>query len=207
MACVASGFLFLGGALLALATIKPQLAWPLVAWLLLWAVSDWRVRRKLVLGFGLVMVLLLAGAEIVLPGWWRMFAEAIAQYHQYTQNQSVLEVILNGVLGPFGGGTVGRVGGQILAVHCYPRVCSAVTEVATRASRLIWIQRCNGAGACFDRAGGADVRTLQSGSAGAGNFAAGTGTGSVCVAVTESPSHVPDGRASSGMAVGRESRL
>src|ERR1019366_8344099 len=35
VACVASGFLFCGGVLLALATIKPQLAWPLVAWLLL----------------------------------------------------------------------------------------------------------------------------------------------------------------------------
>ncbi|MGB9195616.1 MAG: glycosyltransferase family 87 protein, partial [Terriglobales bacterium] len=62
------------GILLALATIKPQLAWPLVAWLLLWTLADWRVRRKFVLGFGLVMVLLLAGAEIILPGWWRMFA-------------------------------------------------------------------------------------------------------------------------------------
>jgi hypothetical protein len=92
VACVASGFLFCGGALLALATIKPQLAWPLVAWLLVWAVSDWRARRKLVFGFGLVMALLLGGAEIVLPGWWRMFAEAIRQYHRYTQNQSVLLV-------------------------------------------------------------------------------------------------------------------
>ncbi|MGA8761288.1 MAG: glycosyltransferase 87 family protein [Candidatus Sulfotelmatobacter sp.] len=114
-ASVASGFLFLGGALLALATIKPQLAWPLVAWLLFWAASDWRARRKLVFGFGLVMALLLAGAEILLPGWWRMFAAAIGQYHQYTQNQSVLEVLINEVLGPVASGTVGRIGGRILA--------------------------------------------------------------------------------------------
>ena len=93
-ACVASGFLFCGGALLALATIKPQLAWPLVAWLLVWAVSDWRARRKLVFGFGLVMVLLLAGSEIILPGWWRMFVHAIGQYHRYTQNQSVLDQLV-----------------------------------------------------------------------------------------------------------------
>ena len=116
VACVAGGFLFFGGVLLALATIKPQLAWPLVAWLLLWAVGEWRIRRKLVFGFGLVMALLLGGAEIILPGWWRMFAEAIAQYHQYTQNQSVLEVTLDEVLGPVASGAVGRVGGQILAV-------------------------------------------------------------------------------------------
>jgi hypothetical protein len=114
-ACVAGGFLFCGGALLALATIKPQLAWPLVGWLLLWAVSDWRTRRKLALGFGMMMALLLAGAEIILPGWWRMFAEAIRQYHAYTQNQSVLEVVVNQVFGFAAGGTVGRVGGQILS--------------------------------------------------------------------------------------------
>jgi Glycosyltransferase family 87 len=115
-ACVVSGILFLGGALLALATIKPQLAWPVAGWLLLWAVSDWRARRKFVFGFGTVMVLLLAGAEIVLPGWWRMFAEAIGRYHEYTQNQSVLEVVLNQVLGSASVGSTGRVGGQILAV-------------------------------------------------------------------------------------------
>jgi hypothetical protein len=114
-ACVASGFLFFGGALLALATIKPQLAWPLVAWLLWWAVSDWRARRELVFGFGLVMTLVLGGAEIVLPGWWRMFAEAVARYHQYTQNQSVIEVMLNEFLGPFASEPVTRVGAQILA--------------------------------------------------------------------------------------------
>jgi hypothetical protein len=94
VACVASGFLFCGGALLALATIKPQLAWPLVAWLLVWAMSDWGRRRRLVFGLGLVMALLLAGAEVILPGWWRMFAEAIAQYHRYTQNQSVLDQLV-----------------------------------------------------------------------------------------------------------------
>ena len=89
-ACLAGGWLFCGGALLALATIKPQLVWPLVVWLLLWAGSDWRSRRRFVFGFGLVMLLLLGGAELLLPGWWGMFIAAIGQYHQYTQNQSVL---------------------------------------------------------------------------------------------------------------------
>jgi Glycosyltransferase family 87 len=91
-ACVASGFLFCGGVLLAVATIKPQLAWPLVAWLVVWALHDWRNRRRFLFGFGLVMVLLLSGAEIILPGWWRMFVYAVEQYHRYTQNQSVLLV-------------------------------------------------------------------------------------------------------------------
>lgn len=89
-ACVASGFLFFAGVLLALTTIKPQLAWPLVAWMLVWAVSDWHKRRELVFGFGLALALLMAGAEVILPGWWWMFMHALGQYHRYTQNQSVL---------------------------------------------------------------------------------------------------------------------
>jgi hypothetical protein len=93
-ACAAGGFLFSAGLLLALATIKPQLAWPLVAWLLLWTVTDWRRRRRLAFGFALAMALLLAASEIILPGWWRMFAYAIAQYHRYTQNQSVLDILV-----------------------------------------------------------------------------------------------------------------
>jgi hypothetical protein len=92
VACVAGGSLFCGGVLLAAATIKPQLAWPLVAWLVVWALSDWRNRRRLLYGFGLVMALLLGGAEIILPGWWLMFAHALGQYQRYTQNQSVLLV-------------------------------------------------------------------------------------------------------------------
>lgn len=95
-ACIANGFLFCGGMLLALATIKPQLAWFLAAWLLLWAVSGWRERRRLFFGFGSVMVVLLAGSEVVLPGWMRMFSGALEQYHSYTQNQSVLDQLLPG---------------------------------------------------------------------------------------------------------------
>jgi hypothetical protein len=95
-ACVASGLLFCGGALLALATIKPQLAWPLAGWLLVWAVSDWRRRRRLLYGFAAVTALLWGGAEVVLPGWLGLFARAMGQYHQYTQNQSVLDQLVPG---------------------------------------------------------------------------------------------------------------
>ena len=102
-ACVASGFLFCGGAILALATIKPQLAWPMVLWLLGWAVSEWKSRRRLLLGFATVMSALLIAAEWVLPGWIKMFLEAIRQYHQYTQNESVLDQLVNWALGSHGG--------------------------------------------------------------------------------------------------------
>jgi hypothetical protein len=98
-ACVSRGWLLLAGGLLALATIKPQLAWPAVLWLLLWAASDWHSRRRFVFGFGLVMLLLLGGAQLLLPGWLRMFIEASRQYHHYTQNQSVLVWLFGSIAG------------------------------------------------------------------------------------------------------------
>jgi hypothetical protein len=133
-ACLAGGWLFCAGGLLALATIKPQLTWPLVLWLLLWASSDWRSRRRFVFGFGLFMLLLLGGAELVLPGWWRMFIAAIEQYHRYTQNQSVLTVMF--------GTIAGRILGVLSVVAC--AVCvwglraeSASTEAFGQATSLV----------------------------------------------------------------------
>jgi hypothetical protein len=104
-ACAGGGWLLCGGALLALATIKPQLAGLPAAWLLLWTLGNWRARRRLAFGFAAVMALLLIGAELVLPGWWKMFAGALGQYHRYTQNQSVLDQLV-----PWGSA------GKILAV-------------------------------------------------------------------------------------------
>jgi Glycosyltransferase family 87 len=98
-ACLAGGWLFCAGGLLALATIKPQLVWPLIVWLLLWAGSNWQSRRRFIFGFALVMMLLLGGAEVVLPGWLRMFVQAMAQYHEYTHNQSLLADLLGPVWG------------------------------------------------------------------------------------------------------------
>lgn len=114
VAATVSGSFFLGGALLALCTIKPQLAWPLAAWLLLWAVRDWRTRGRLLYGFALVMGVMLAGAELILPGWSRMFAAAIAQYREYTHSQSVLEVIFNQITSPAASG-LGRFGAELIA--------------------------------------------------------------------------------------------
>jgi hypothetical protein len=98
-ACLSAGWLFLAGGLLALATIKPQLAWPVVLWLLLWAGYDWRSRRRFVTGFVLMMLLLLAGAQFALPGWFPMFLHALREYSQYTQSQSVLGVLFGSIVG------------------------------------------------------------------------------------------------------------
>jgi hypothetical protein len=99
LACAARGFLLCSGVLLALSTIKPQLAWLLTAWLLVWAFAELRGRRGLLWGFGLTMGLLLLGGELVLPGWWRMFLTALHEYRGYTNSESVLDQLVPWMFG------------------------------------------------------------------------------------------------------------
>ena len=90
-----AGHLLLAGIALALATIKPQLVWPLAAWLILWAISDWRRRRRFLWGFAAATAALLGGAEYLLPGWMTKFRQAIAAYRQYTGGAgSLLDVLV-----------------------------------------------------------------------------------------------------------------
>ncbi len=79
------------GILLALATIKPQLALPLAAWLVFWSLSRLQSRWKLAVSFAIALVALMVGAEILLPGWIREFCAAVSAYRSYTQAGSVLD--------------------------------------------------------------------------------------------------------------------
>ena len=102
-ACVSTGYLTTGGAILALATIKPQLALPLVAALLLWTTSDCKARWRFAAGFAGTMGILLAASEFFLPGWSRIFWQATREYRAYTNAQSILDQLVNWALGPWGG--------------------------------------------------------------------------------------------------------
>jgi len=95
---LARGRLAWAGVLLALATIKPQLAFLLVAWLLLWAASDWRPRQRFVWGFGITLGLLCLGAELALPGWIWRFRGAVENYRRYTGSASPLETLTSQIL-------------------------------------------------------------------------------------------------------------
>jgi hypothetical protein len=95
---LAGDHFLLAGVVLALATIKPQLALPMLAWLILWAASDFRKRAGLLWGFGLTMAILLAGAQYVLPGWMGRFCGAVSAYRQYTDGApSLLGVLITPV--------------------------------------------------------------------------------------------------------------
>lgn len=90
---LSGGYFALAGVLVGVATIKPQLTLPLTGWLLLWAVGDWRSRQRFVWGFLGTMIVLLGGAEILLPGWMGQFRHALAAYREYADAESLLDVL------------------------------------------------------------------------------------------------------------------
>ncbi|MGH9528718.1 MAG: glycosyltransferase 87 family protein [Terriglobales bacterium] len=96
---IACDYLWLAGIVLAVTTIKPQLVLPLVGWLGLWALSNWKKRRKLIFGFGLTMLALVVGGELILPGWIGSFMHAVAAYRRYTNSKSILDVLTTEFLG------------------------------------------------------------------------------------------------------------
>lgn len=90
----------LAGILLAIASIKPQLVALLVLWLCIWVSGNWRERRRLLWSFAVSMLVLMAGAGILLPGWMVKFRAASAAYYHYTGGgTSVLDVALTPLWG------------------------------------------------------------------------------------------------------------
>ena len=99
-AALVEGNLVVAGFLLALATIKPQLALPMAGWLVLWAASDWKQRKRFVWSLAATMVALLAASEYALPGWVGRFRNAVTAYREYTGGAgSLLDVLATPVLG------------------------------------------------------------------------------------------------------------
>ena len=134
-AAVASGALALGGVLLALATIKPQLTAIMAAWLLLWAAADWRSRKRLTLSFAGTMAVLLLGSELLLPGWMAHFRAATADYWRYTGGgKSILDVGLGVVLGK----TVALILLLALAIFCW-RMRRKPADSSAFASTLVLV--------------------------------------------------------------------
>lgn len=87
------------GVLLALATIKPQLAIPMTLWLALWTLSGWRARKGLLFGFLGSIAILVACAQLVLPGWLVEFYRAVIAYRKYTGGATAADVLFGAGLG------------------------------------------------------------------------------------------------------------
>ena len=96
---LAEGYLILAGFLLALATVKPQLAVPVVCFLAVWTIGDWRRRRGFLASFVVTTLALVLAGEWILPGWLSEFREAVHAYMQYTGGNSLLQELAGGVAG------------------------------------------------------------------------------------------------------------
>jgi hypothetical protein len=116
VAAIVNGWLLPAGVLLALATVKPQLAWLPALWLMLWTFRDWRSRRRFAWAASVTLSALVIGAQVVLPGWIPHFVAALREYHRYTHNVSVLGWLLT----PLGGNIAGVFLFILSAWLCWP---------------------------------------------------------------------------------------
>jgi len=94
------GWDLLAGCSLALATIKPQMVFLLIPFLLLWALTQ--SRRRVVSGFIVVMMALLLISTLILPSWIPGFLAGLGHYRlytaKYTGSRSPLEILFASLL-------------------------------------------------------------------------------------------------------------
>jgi hypothetical protein len=84
LAALANQRLFLGGSLLALALIKPQMMLLVAIYLLLWSFAQWRTRRLFAVGFLSVSALLTASSLLIWPHWIFEWLNLLIRYRQYS---------------------------------------------------------------------------------------------------------------------------
>ena len=97
--CTCRNHLALAGVLLALSTIKPQMAVFPLLWLFIWASSEWKNRWSLLVGFGITLAVLIGLGEFVLPGWPHYFWDGLIAYRKYFPTTSLLCLALGNVAG------------------------------------------------------------------------------------------------------------
>jgi hypothetical protein len=100
------------GVLMALATIKPQLAGPLLFWLAIWTVGDLKRRYRWAVSFLITMAILFAAAELWLPGWIPRFWQAVRKYEEYTGAGPLMDKLI-----PLPWSTLAEFGAGIGAVY------------------------------------------------------------------------------------------
>jgi hypothetical protein len=104
--CLGKNYLATAGALLALSTIKPQMALlPLCAFFV-WVLGNWPKRWPLAASFLTTLAVLVTAGEVLLPGWVGYFVAGIAAYRRYDPSSSLLQLILGSTFGEILGGAV-----------------------------------------------------------------------------------------------------
>jgi hypothetical protein len=104
--CVSKHHFTIAGILLALSTIKPQMALLPLCWFTIWTGGDWHKRWRLAASFLITLIALIAGGELLLPGWIGYFLAGIAAYRKYAPPSSLLSVALGDTFGEILGGII-----------------------------------------------------------------------------------------------------
>jgi hypothetical protein len=97
--CITRDRLAIAGVMLALSTVKPQMALLPLAWFLLWGASNWPKRWPLLAAFGVTLIGLVGLGELILPGWHRYFLDGLSAYRQYSPSPSLLCIALGDWMG------------------------------------------------------------------------------------------------------------
>ena len=97
--CVRKSYMAPAGVLLALSTIKPQMALLPLIWFAIWSAGDLRTRWRLPAAFGLTMAAFIGAGEAILPGWIGYFFAGLAAYQKYFPTTSLLRLLLGNFLG------------------------------------------------------------------------------------------------------------
>ncbi|MDT8067296.1 MAG: glycosyltransferase family 87 protein [Terriglobia bacterium] len=90
--CLRRNWPILAAILLAIATVKPQIAAPIIAWLILWSLFHraWRFFAA----FAITLSLLLLETERIVPGWFGNWRASLQGYRQVTDTDLPLQNFL-----------------------------------------------------------------------------------------------------------------
>ena len=83
----------LAGFLMAITTIKPQVTVLAILYFLTWALYDWRVRGRFVIGFFSTLGLLVGASLVAMPHWIQSWTHTVLAYRHYTRPPLVTEVL------------------------------------------------------------------------------------------------------------------
>ncbi len=99
------GRLLLGGMLLAVTTIKPQMTLLAIVYLCMWSMHDWRRRWQFSVAFFATVLLLVGASLAVWPHWIQAWTQVVLGYHHYAM-PPLITVLLASSLGSYGGTVV-----------------------------------------------------------------------------------------------------
>lgn len=91
-----SGRLLWAGILAGLCMSKPHVAIGVLLPLSIWALAEWRDRRRFLIAFGCTLAALLAASEALLPGWVSPWLTTVRAYSHYAGSKPLLLDLLHG---------------------------------------------------------------------------------------------------------------